>query len=179
MTLFLLWTLATLDSSFAGYREAAGRNALIDKTNYFRRALVRGALYGQLAIILVATIAFAMISLSSEPSRLIADFEIVGRRMLAIYLPYAIIIGLAFSLRAIRSVDIRSITSTVVFGPFTLIRPLVALAGVIWGILGAPRPATIALGLFVLILMLSLELIMTWRRTGHFGSRSRQLYGHV
>jgi hypothetical protein len=178
MTLFLLWILATLDSSFAGYREAAGRNALIDKTTYFRRALVRGALYGQVAIVLVAAAAFAMMSLS-EPGRLIADFEIIGRRMLVIYLPYAIITGIAFSLRAIRSVDIRSITSTVIFGPFTLIRPLVALAGVIWGALGAPRPATIALGLLILILMLSLERIMTWMRTGHFRSRSRQLYGHV
>jgi hypothetical protein len=179
MTLFLLWILATLDSSFAGYREAAGRNALIDKTTYFRRALVRGALYGQVAIVLVAAAAFAMMSLTSEPGRLIADFEIIGRRMLAIYLLYAIITGIAFSLRAIRSVDIRSITSTVIFGPFTLIRPLVALAGVIWGVLGAPRPATIALGLLILILMLSLERIMTWMRTGHFRSRSRQLYGHV
>jgi len=179
MTLLLLWILATFDAGFAGYREAAGRNALIDKSIYFRRALVRGALYGQLATMLVGAAAFAMLSLASESSRLLADFEIVGRRMLAIYLPYAIIIGIAFSLRAIRSVDIRSITSTVVFGPFTLIRPLVALAGVIWGILGAPRPATIALGLLVLILMLSSEPIMTWMRTGSFRSRSRQLYGRV
>jgi hypothetical protein len=170
MTLFLLWLLATLDAAFAGYREAAGRNALIDKSNYFRRALLRGALYGQAAVILVAIAAFVMLSLASEGSQLLTDFETVGGRMLAVYLPYAIIIGIAFSLRVIRSVDIRSITSTVVFGPFTLIRPLVALAGIVWGILGAPRPATIALGLLVLILMLSLERIMTWMRTRYFGS---------
>jgi hypothetical protein len=179
MTAFLLWILATFDASFAGYREAAGRNALIDKTKYFRRALFRGALYGQLAIILVAGGAFAMISLTSEPNQLIADFEKVGRRMLAVYAPYAIIILIAFLLRAIRSVDIRSITSTIVFGPFTLIRPLIALAGIIWGIWGAPRPATMVLGLLVLILMLNLERIMTWSRTGYFGSRKGQRYGLI
>lgn len=171
MTLVLLWALATLDAAFVGYREAAGRNALIDKSNYFRRALLRGTLYGQLAIVLVAVVAFGMLSISSDSNRLVADFEIVGRRMLLVYLPYAIIIGLAFSLRALRSVDIRSITSTVVFGPFTLLRPLVALGGVIWGVLAAPRLATIALGLLILSLMLSLGRIMTGMRTGYFGSR--------
>jgi hypothetical protein len=164
MTPFVLWILATLDASFAGYREAAGRNALIDKRRYFRRALFRGALYGQLAVILVATVAFAMISLTSEPDQLIADFEKVGRRMLAIYVTYAVIILIAFLLRAIRSVDIRSITSTVVFGPFTLLRPLVAVAGITFGIWGAPRPATIGLGLLVLILMLVLERVITGTR---------------
>jgi hypothetical protein len=179
MTPFLLWILATVDASFVGYREAAGRNALIDKTRYFRRALFRGALYGQLAVIFVATVAVAMISLTSEPNQLIADFERVGRRMLTIYVPYAVIILIAFLLRAIRSVDIRSITSTLVFGPFSLIRPLVAVAGIMWGLWGAPRAATIVLGLLVLILMLSLERIMTWIRTGYFRSRSRQPYGHI
>jgi hypothetical protein len=168
MTLLLLWILATFDSAFAGYRAAAGRNALIDKTVYFRRALIRGALYGQLAAIVVAIAALGMISLTSEPGRLIADFETGGHRMLVVYIPYAVIIGLAFSLRAIRSVDIRSITSTVVFGPFTLIRPLVAVAGIFWGILGAPRAATIVLGLLILILMLSVERMTSWRRVGAF-----------
>ena len=74
-----------------------------------------------------------------------------------VYVPFALIIVLAFLVRSIRSVDIRSITSTLIFGPFTLIRPLVAIAGLLYGVLAAPRPATIVLGALVLTMMLSLE----------------------
>jgi hypothetical protein len=164
MIAFLLWFLVTLDAAFTGYREAAGRNALVDKRRYYRQAMIRGALFGQIAVAIAAFVILIMLLVAHSPGLLLDDFKRIGARMLIVYLPYAAIILIAFAIRAIPSVDIRSITSTIVFGPLTLIRPFVALAGIIWGLMAAPRVATTLLGVLVLSLMLGLERVMTWVR---------------
>jgi hypothetical protein len=160
MIALLLWLLATIDAAFIGYREAAGRNALIDKSAYYRRAMLRGALFGQVAAAIIAVVIACLILISDEPSALIRELERAGLRMLTVYIPYAIIIFLAFAVRAFPSVDIRSITSVLIFGPFTLIRPLVVVAGVAAGILASPRFATLLVGLLILALIFSLELLL-------------------
>jgi hypothetical protein len=157
MTLFLLWLLATVDSAFIGYREAAGRNALIDKKDYYRHALIRGALFGQLAVLIVGAVTAVTLVNSNHAWLLLTKLEMIGARMLLVYIPYALIILIALAIRAVPSVDIRSITSTLIFGPFTLIRPLVVLLGAVWGILAAPSAVTIALVVLIVCLMLGLE----------------------
>ena len=157
MTIFLLWLLATMDSTFIGYREAAGRSALIEKGAYFRRAMIRGAIAGQVAVAIAGLAAVAMLAASPQPARLFETFEQVASRMLMVYLPYALILTITFLVRAIPSVDIRSITSVLVFGPFTLIRPLVVLAGAIWGLLSAPTIPVALLVALIVSLMLGME----------------------
>jgi hypothetical protein len=164
MIAFCLWLLATLDAAFTGYREAAGRNALIDKRRYYRRAMLRGALFGQLAVLIAAVVVLITLTVASDRRLLISDFERAGAHMLWVYLPYAGIILIAFAIRLFPSVDIRSITSTIVFGPLTLVRPLVAIGGVAYGIVAAPRIATVVLGLLILSMMLSLERAMSTAR---------------
>jgi L-asparagine transporter-like permease len=160
MTIFLLWLLATVDSTFIGYRDAAGRSALIEKRAYFRRAMIRGAFAGQVAVAIVGLAAVAMLATTPQPATLFDTFEQVASRMLIVYAPYALIITITFFIRAIPSVDIRSITSVLVFGPFTLIRPLIVLAGAIWGLLAAPTiPVALLMGLIV-SLMLGMEYIL-------------------
>ena len=154
---FLLWLLATVDSAFIGYREAAGRNALIDKRAYYRRALIRGGLFGQIAVLIVGAITAVLVVTSSNPGALFQDLERVGSRMLLVYIPYALIILVTFAVRAFPSVDIRSITSVLIFGPFTFIRPLVVLVGAIWGVLAAPGAITVGLTALIVCLMLGLE----------------------
>lgn len=168
MIALVLWLLATLDASFTSYREAAGRNALIDKRAYYRRAMLKGALFGQVAVAIAACVMVVIVWLAASPKELFEDFNRVGARILVIYVPYAAIMLLAMAIRAIPSVDIRSITSTLVFGPFTLIRPLVAIVGLIYGLMAAPRIETIVPGLVVLAMMLSLEksLSLFRRRAG-------------
>ena len=157
MIVSLLWLLATLDSAFIGYREAAGRNALIEKKTYYRHALIRGALFGQLAVLMAGVVAAIALASSNKAWELFGKLERIGARMLLVYIPYALIILITLSIRALPSVDIRSITSTVIFGPFTLIRPLVVLLGAVWGILAAPGPITVALVVLIVCLMLGLE----------------------
>jgi len=161
----LLWLLATIDSAFIGYREAAGRNALIQKRAYFRYALIRGALFGQLAVLIVGVITAIALAASSDAAALFAKFELIGARMLTVYIPYAIVLLITFCIRAVPSVDIRSITSVLIFGPFTFIRPLVVLAGAVWGIVAAPNSITIAVTVLIVSLMLGLEYALSGLRS--------------
>jgi hypothetical protein len=165
MTALLLWLLATVDSAFIGYREAAGRNALIEKGSYYRRALVRGALLGQVAVLIVGVVATIALVSARDSSALFADIDSVGRRMLTIYVPYAVIILITFCIRAFPSVDIRSITSVLIFGPFTFIRPAIVLAGAVWGVLAAPSAIIFALVALIVGLMLGLEHVLSWLRS--------------
>jgi hypothetical protein len=172
MIALILWLLATLDAAFAGYREAAGRNALINKRRYYRRAMLRGAVMGQLAVgIALLFISLSML-VSADRSGLLQDYESAGSRMLTVYLPYTAIVLLTFLLRWIPSVDLRSITSTLIFGPFTLIRPLVAVVGMGYGIFAAQRIATVVLGLIVLTMMLSLETVLAHLRRDQVHGRT-------
>src|SRR6185295_2299676 len=98
MIAFLLWCLATVDAAFTGYREAAGRNALINKRRYYREAMIRGALFGQLAVLVAAVVILIMLVVASDRRLLINDLERVGSRMLLVYLPYAGIILVAFAI---------------------------------------------------------------------------------
>ncbi len=157
MTIFLLWLLATVDSTFIGYREAAGRNALIEKRAYFRRAMIRGALSGQVAVAIVGVVAAGMLATDPQPARLFDSFEQVATRMLMVYVPYALILAITFLVRAVPSVDIRSITSVLIFGPFTLLRPLVVLAGALWGLLAASTLRIALLLALIVSLMLAME----------------------
>lgn len=156
----LLWLLATVDSAFIGYRDAAGRNALIEKRAYYRRAMLRGAVMGQVAVAIVGLVAGGMLATSPQPAKLFENFEQAATRMLMVYVPYAVILTITFFIRAIPSVDIRSITSVLVFGPFTLIRPLVVLAGAIWGLLAAPTSRVLLLMVLIVSLMLGMEYVL-------------------
>jgi len=85
--------------------------------------------------------------------------------MLTVYVPYAVVLLITFFIRAVPSVDIRSITSVLIFGPFTFIRPLIVLAGAVWGLVAAPSAVTIAITVLIVILMLGLEHILSWLRS--------------
>lgn len=168
MSILLLWFLATVDSAFIGYRDAAGRSALINKQDYYRHALVRGALSGQIAVAIVGIVAAGMLATAPQPERLFDTFDRVATRMLMVYVPYALILTITFLIRAIPSVDIRSITSVLVFGPFTLIRPLVVLAGAIWGLLAAPTASVLFLLVLIVSLMLGMEYALDRLRSRGF-----------
>lgn len=152
-----LWFLATVDAACIGYRTAAGRNALIRKRDYYRQAMLRGAWWGQSAVGLALVILVVMIFSAPQRPRLIADLERAGLAMLAIYVPYAVVIAVGLAFRLIPSVDIRCLTSTLIFGPLVLIRPVVAIAGGIAAVVVAPRSEVAILACSILIMMLGLE----------------------
>ena len=152
-----LYLLALIDCAFCGYRAAAGKSALIQKQAYYQRAMLRGALYGHIPLVLAGIVVGITVRSSPSPAQRLIEFRIAGSGMLLVYVPYAAMIDLAFVIRALPSVDIKSLTSVVIFGPLTLIRPLVAAAGIVLGMLAVPRPSLMMVGLVVLALMLSFE----------------------
>src|SRR6266446_7341126 len=99
MIAFCLWFLATLDAGFAGYREAAGRNALIDKRRYYQQAMVKGALFGQVAVGIAAVVILISLAGTPDPQSLLRDYDRAGVRMMIFYLPYAAVIVFAFLVR--------------------------------------------------------------------------------
>jgi hypothetical protein len=157
MSLLVLYILATLDGAFCGYRAAAGRSALIAKRRYYRHALLRGASVVQGAIALASVLLTCLVALSPGREDLISDFQAASRRMLTVYLPYAAIVLIAIAIRILPSVDFRSATSVFVLGPMTALRPLVAIAGVLYGILPAHRVTTRLIGIMVLAMMFAVQ----------------------
>lgn len=157
LTFLLLYLLAVCDAAFCGYRAVAGRNALLFKRDYYLRSMARGALWGQAAVAVAGVAAGLLLAASHAPEQLLNDFAEAGVRLLEVYLPYAVLIGLAFTVRIVPSVDVRSLTSVLVFGPLTLIRPAVAVAGFAWALYHVARVEVGIMAGIVLPLMLLLE----------------------
>ena len=131
MILFWLYVLATLDGAFCGNRSAAGRSGLINKRRYYFWAMTRGALWSQVAALVAASALFFVWKYSPDRTALLADLQSAAHRMLLVFIPYTIIVLASFMVRALPSVDLRSATSVLVFGPMTALRPLVSIGGAI------------------------------------------------
>ncbi len=124
-----LVALALADAGLSGFRAAAGRNPLIYKAAYYKGAVLRGMGAGFGALVTIGLVTGAMIFVSSDAPAQYEMFVDGGRRMLGIYIPFATLVAAAFALYMIKSVELRSLLSTGIFGPVTLIRPIVILAG--------------------------------------------------
>jgi hypothetical protein len=83
---------------------------------------------------------------------------------------YAAVVLLTFAVRAVPSVDVRAVTSVVGFGPLTLIRPVVIIGGVAWGLALAPSMnvaiATILIAAMMMPFRLWLNLMLDIRGSG-------------
>ncbi len=171
MAAALLYLLATLDAAMSGYRAAGGRNALIDKGAYQAQAQLRGVIWGHTGILAIAAFVALILVTDAEPSNLAVDLLEACRRLLVVYLPYALVFVAALLLRVVPSVDVLSTLNVLVFGPFTLFRPFVGLAGVAWAFVGVPRWQVCSIGVFGIAMMLGLEWALNrWYARKNLGS---------
>ena len=157
MRLFVLYLLALLDGLLCGLRTSMGRCPLIGKRSYYSRAAFRGVVGAQITSMLALLVLALTYAFSFCRHELRADLEGAAGRMLWIFLPYAALVLFNLALRLLPSTDIRSATSVFMLGPLTAIRPLIMIAGVLYGISASRLLETRLLGLFVLLLMLFLE----------------------
>jgi len=163
LTLLALYLLALLDGLLCGLRASMGRRAVIRKSKYYRRAALQGIAGAQI-ISTVALIAVLLAATTgSHRPAVRGDLEDVARRMLWVFVPYALLVLSNLALRLVPSSDIRSGTSVFMLGPLTAIRPLVMITGVLYGIYSSRLLETRILGMFVLLLMLSLEFALNRR----------------
>jgi hypothetical protein len=171
MIFMLLYFLAITDGAFCGYRAAAGRSALIFKRTYYIKAMSRGAIWAHVAVMIAGLMAGVLLLRSSSYTELLTIFTQAGKYTLQVYLAYAAVISIAFAFRTINSVDIRSLTSTLIFGPFTLLRPIVAITGAMWALFKVPRLEIAIMVAVVLPMMLSMEWFLR-HRYYHWESKS-------
>jgi hypothetical protein len=163
LTLLALYLLALLDGLLCGLRASMGRCALIRKSTYYRRAAFHGIAGAQIISTLALIALMLVATTSSNRTAVRGDLEEAARRMLWVFVPYALLVLSNLSLRLVPSNDIRSATSVFMLGPLTAIRPLVMIAGVFYGVYSSHLLETRILGLFVLLLMLSLEFALNRR----------------
>jgi len=175
LTLLALYLLALLDGLLCGLRASMGRCAAIRKRGYYRRAALQGVVGAQMISTLALVALVLVATTSSHRADVREDLEGAARRMLWVFLPYAILVLSNLGLRLVPSNDIRSATSVFMLGPLTAIRPLVMIVGVLYGIYSSRLLETRVLGMFVLVLMLSLEFALNWRADRRQEREIRQL----
>jgi hypothetical protein len=142
-----LLTLGILDGAFAGFRASAGRTGLINHRRYDRHAAARGA--GLACVLLTPAIAVASADVVIRPGHL-EDYARAGTAMLAVYGPYALLGLTALGCYGTLNWQLKYLASAVILGPFTLIRPAVAILGAALGMaLGRDAVIACAAGLSV------------------------------
>lgn len=159
-TIINLYILANLDTMFSGICAASGRDGRIHKKRYYLKSMILGIAWGQVACLLGMLILGVVAMTSPDRQTTLQEMVAVGNRMTIVYFIYAIIIFLTFAVRAIPSVDVRSITSTVFFGPLTMLRPAVIVIGIGWGLALQPQVAVTIAAVFIALIMVPFRIFL-------------------
>ncbi|MBB5856486.1 oxidoreductase [Amycolatopsis umgeniensis] len=133
----LLGLLALIDAAFAGFRAATGRNARIHKRPYYLLAARRGLAGGAIGLVLVALPVAVALSGSADPGTRYDELVRAGMRMLQVLVPFAALV--VASLLTYWLLPMRESTFVILvgLGPFTLLRPVVALGAAVWAVAGS------------------------------------------
>ena len=165
LVLVALLVLAITDAAFCGYRDAAGRNPLIRKAGFYRRALRRGIGLGFANAVLAAILFGALLASSRDPGALWADCAAAAASLLWVVVPYATIVLVALGGWTAAEQDVRTLASVVLLGPLSLARPFVILGGAAVAIAARPSLAIMVLALATAALQLAAGplLARAWR----------------
>lgn len=146
--LAVLWILVSLDCALMGYRIAMGRSALLDKRRYHQRQSIRAAAFGQPALIAMTLLTASLIIVGPDGTD--AAFNDAMVRLLVVAVPYAACLLATTAVCILPSVSARTAASIVIFGPFTLVRPVVVIVAVAYAVLPDPRWQLVLVGFLVL-----------------------------
>jgi hypothetical protein len=144
-----------------GYRLAMGRSALLEKRRYHLLASVRAGLAAQIP--LIAVIVVAAVLAHRGGSAVTTAFNEAMGRFIVVGGSYAALILATWALCAFRSVTVATVASVVVFGPFMLLRPVVAVVTVGFAIGLNPPTGLLVVGLLVVVPGVGLEPILERR----------------
>lgn len=125
----LLAALAIVDCLLAGFRAAAGREGRLAKTRYYRAAVLRGLLAGTLLVGLHVVLALGLLATSPAPGETWRACIGAAELLVVVFGGFATVVLAAFAVYFLPVGEFRVITSVVVFGPLTLMRPLVIVGG--------------------------------------------------
>ena len=123
-----LYLLATVLTLFVGFRDAAGRNARITKKHYYRNCVIRAFALGQAGLLPLVGLAFL---LSAD----LSVIEHISNRSVPIFLAYTSLVFITFVPYAIPNWEIKSLVTVVVFGPLTLLQPLIVIGSTLYAVI--------------------------------------------
>jgi hypothetical protein len=129
----LLACLAITDGGFAGFRDAAGRDARIFKAEFFRRAVRRGLRFGFVGVAISGALVAGAVLLAPHPQARLEELVAGGAWMLPVLAVYATAVLVALGVWSAAEADLRTLASVVILGPFTLIRPYVIAGAALLG----------------------------------------------
>lgn len=147
-----LVALMGLDTAFAGYRAAAGRTGHVRTGVRSVQAMLGAGALGWLA----GALLFGTVAMLGGPT---PDLVAVGGDLVRGYAVFGGVIGLGFVARAAPSIDLRSASSILVFGPLTLIRPFWIVAVAVWASWAA-LPGTLVVVVCGIALVLGIEQLL-------------------
>ena len=122
--MMFLYVCATVLTVFVGFRDAAGRNPRIKKGMYYRNCILKAFGLGQVflgglwVLAVLLTIDFSIVHAISE-------------RCFEPFLAYIAVVLITFVPYFIPNWEIKSLVTVLVFGPLTLIQPLVIVLTVL------------------------------------------------
>jgi hypothetical protein len=146
-----LLILAVLDGSFAGFRASVGRTGLINHRRSDYRAACRGAVL--VCVLLAPAIADVCADVIVHPAHL-EQYTRAGEAMLEVYGPYALLVLIALACYAALNWRLKYLASALILGPFTLIRPVIAILGAALGLaLSTDTAVVAAVGLSVIAVL--------------------------
>jgi hypothetical protein len=118
-----LYVLASILTLFIGFRDAAGRNSKIQKTRYYIISIVRAFLFGQSFLL-------SLLGLVLLFELNINVIDSIAQRCLPIFGCYTCIVLCTFLPYTIPNWEVRSVVTVLVFGPLTMIQPIVIIIGI-------------------------------------------------
>ena len=126
-TAVLVWLLVTLDGGFAGFRDAAGRSLHLDLRPMLLRNVLRGVVGAQLVCVLALVPLVA--GVAWDTGTLDGPFLRTGAMLVACFGVYAALVLASLSIYLLPDPEISSLSTVLVLGPLTLLRPLVIIGG--------------------------------------------------
>jgi hypothetical protein len=156
-TAVLLGILALFDGLLAGFRAAAGRDGRIDKRGYFRIALGRAALGGLLLLAINIALVAALVMTGSDPHAVWSELLRAGDICIWIFGSFATLTIAAMLFWFSPIPEYRLLSSIIVLGPLTLVRPLVIVGGLAVACADTSEPRVWIAAIAAGITMLSFE----------------------
>ena len=162
MTLLLLGVLAFIDGTLCGFRAAAGRNPRLFLWNYYAASMRRGALVSLFTIVLFLGLGLVLRAAGGE--LVWASMTAAAAKLVFVYGIYATLVVAALGLYLSSSFDLGVLASVLVLGPFTLLRPIVILAGAAWVAATSDTLAAASMAVSAGVVMANFERILTLGR---------------
>jgi hypothetical protein len=153
----LLALLVVVDGAFSGFRVAAGCNGRIGKRAYYAAATLRGAGVSTALLAVNVLIAWLLVRSAADPASTWTRFQEAATVLVRVYGAYATLTLGTLVFYVLPIGEYRLLTSVLVLGPMTLIRPLVIVVGLVLAVADGHEPRVAIMAVFAGVTALGCE----------------------